>query len=494
MAKFWDRLVSAGVSDEEHTERPAEIAPAASAPAPQERYSANATLESIGMQNENLRTQIEEIERGFEQFDAVKGSFRSLLSPLSDLLADFEATKARMRETKIKLGALQESHEGLKARHSASVGELDAIAETRNALLRENREFQQRVQRLEGQLSEAQLDVRDTASAKEKLERLLSVETRQTASLVEEVKRVKDELEGKDQHLATLELSLKTDSDTNALLAQEHATLRASSQIIANSLDAANRRVSECEALIEQAKHRNTELERALAGEQAAHTSLRSKHLEHVERSRSETAGLGNTIQAVRGRADTAEKILAEARGQLREKIEELRSAERRLLEGGIKLDSLEKGARSLKEDLAAANERIAGTERVRGSLVDQVNSLTESARTKDAALQTATRKVEQLSARLEELTRDGQRAREEWERSAAALREEVERERAERNLAEGALHASRVERQQARRAPPPTNDARSESTSTLAPSETGEPTSGQQSNVTLLPRAASLL
>lgn len=493
MGTFWDQVVNFV----QPSDRPAP--PGAASVAPQ-RYPPNASLETIGMQNRTLRAQIEEVEHGFEHLDQVKGLFHGLLSPMSELLAEFEATKTRLHEVKIKLTFLEDAHEGLSARHAAAIEERDVVVEARNALLRENREMAQRAQRVDVTLSETQLELRECSATKDKLERLLDVETRVTGGQADEIRRLKDELSSKDQSLASLELSLKVASDQGALLSQENATLRNSSQGLSSSLDAASRRIAEYElrfvdyeALVDQGKHRIAALEQGLSEEQAAHASLRAKHLELVERSRAEMASLNNTVHAVRGRVDVTNKILDQARGQLREKIEELRAAERRLLENGIQIDGLEKSARSQKDDLAAANERIAGTERMRGALVDQVNGLTDTVRTKEAALQSATRTIEQLTARVEELASGRQRAKEELERRTAALQDEIARMRAERQLADGALEASRAERHQARRAAPANGDAQREATAAASAAEPSEAPAPQQTNVTKLPRTASL-
>jgi chromosome segregation ATPase len=500
MGTFWDQVVNFVQPSDRAAAQQGAVAllgPASVAP---QRYPPNASLEAIGMQNETLRSQIEEVEHGFEHLDQVKGLFHGLLSPMSELLAEFEATKARLHEARIKLTFVEDAHEGLSARHAAALEERDIVSEARNALLRENREMAQRAQRVDAALSETQIELRECSATKDKLERLLDVETRLTGGQGDEIRRLKDELSGKDKNLASLELSLKVASDQGLLLSQENATLRDSSQGLSSSLDAASRRIAEYESrvvdyesLVDQGKHRIAALEQALSEEQAAHASLRAKHLELAERSRAEMATLNNTVHAVRGRVEVTNKILDQARGQLREKIEELRAAERRLLENGIQIDGLEKSARSQKEDLAAANERIAGTERMRGALVDQVNSLTDTVRAKDAALQTATRTIEQLTARLEEMASGRQRAKEELERRTATLQDEIARMRAERQLTDGALEASRAERQQARRASPTIGDAQREATAASSAAEPSEAPAPQQTNVTKLPRTASL-
>ena len=153
----------------------------------------------------------------------------------------------------------------------------------------------------------------------------------------------------------------------------------------------------------------------------------------------------------MRGRVDVTNKLLDQTRAQFRDKVEELRAAERRALECDIQIDALEKSERALKDDLAAATDHMAGVDRMRGALVDQVNTLNEALRAKDVALQAATRNGEALAARLADGVAATRRAKEEAERRIASMQEEIVRLRSERQLADGALEASRVERREAR-------------------------------------------
>jgi len=270
------------------------------------------------------------------------------------------------------------------------------------------------------------------------------------AAQSDEVARLRAELAERDQSLAKLESALKEANDQGALAAQDNASLREATKTQSARLEAASRRLAECEAVTERDQKRLATLEQTLIDEQGAHSALRAKHIDQVERNRAESSALANSIHAVRGRVEVTNKLLEQTRGQFREKVEELRAADRRLMEGGIQIDALEKSLRALKEDLAVANEQIAGADRMRGALVDQVNSLGEAVRAKDTALQAATRNAEALAARVDDTIAATRRAREESERRAGVLQEEIVRLRAERQLADGALEASRSERQQA--------------------------------------------
>ena len=247
MGVFWDRIVKFVQSSLRSAERQGAQAPLAIAAGAPARYSVNASLEAIGMQNETLREQMEEVEHGFGRLEEVRGLFHALLAPMSELLTDFELTRRRLHETKLKLGLIEDAHEALNARHGAALAERDRVAEARNALLRENRELGQRLQRVEAALSEAQIELRERGAANEKLQRFLEVETRRSGVQADEIRRLKDELSSKDQALANLELSFKAASDQGAVLAQENAALRDSSQSLASDLDAARKRVAENE-------------------------------------------------------------------------------------------------------------------------------------------------------------------------------------------------------------------------------------------------------
>ena len=447
MTAFWAR----GKESQASVERPAARVPIAAAPAAAPRREVERTLEAIGMRNEALRAQFQQIGDGLASAERAREQFHALLPPLSDLLVEFETCKARLQELKTKRALIEDAHAALSARHAATQAERETAAAALAAAQRDNRELRQRIQRVETALAAAQSEMREGAAAREKTERALETESRRAAAQADEIGRLRGELAARDQSLAKVELALKEASDQGALAAQDNVSLRETGKAQAERLEAALRRTAEDEATAERNQQRIAALEQALADEQGAHANLRAKHLDHVERTRAEISALANSVHAVRGRVDVTNKLLDQTRAQFRDKVEELRAAERRVLESDIQIDALEKSERALKEDLAAANEHMAGVDRMRASLVDQVNTLNEAVRAKDVALQAATRNGETLAARLEDGVASMRRAKEEAERRIASMQEEIVRLRSERQIADGALEASRVERREAR-------------------------------------------
>ena len=403
------------------------------------------------MRNEALRAQFQQVGDGLASAERAREQFHALLPPLSDLLVEFETCKARLQELKTKHALVVDAHATLNARHAATQAEREAAAAAAAASQRDNRELRQRLQRVETALAAAQSEMREGAAAREKTERALETESRRAATQVNEIGRLRGELAARDQSLAKAELALKEATDQGALAAQDNVSLRETGKSQAERLEAALRRIAEDEATAERDKQRIAALEQAFADEQGAHANLRAKHLDHVERTRAEISALANSVHAVRGRVEVTNKLLDQARAQFREKVEELRAAERRVLECDIQIDALEKSERALKEDLAAASDHAAGVDRMRGALVDQVNTLNEAVRAKDVALQAATRNGETLSARLDDAAAANRLAKEEAERRFTTLQEEIVRLCVEQQLSDGALEASRVERREAR-------------------------------------------
>ena len=447
MTAFWAR----GKESQASGQRPAAASTAAAATAAAPRREVERTLEAIGMRNEALRAQFQQIGEWLASAERTREQFHAVLPPLTDLLVEFETCKARLQELKTKHAMTEDAHANLNARYAATQTERENAAAAAAAAQRDSRELRQRLQRVETTLAAAQNESRESAAAREKIERALEVESRRAASQANEIGRLRGELAARDQSLAKVEAALKEASDQGALAAQDNVSLRETGKAQAERLEAALRRIAEDEATAERDKQRIAALEQALTDEQGAHANLRAKHLDHVERTRGEISALANSVHAVRGRVEVTSKLLDQTRAQFRDKVEELRAAERRALECDIQINALEKSERALKEDLGAANDRMDGVDRMRATLVDQVNTLNEAVRMKDVALQAATRNGETLAARLEDGAAATRRAKEESERRMASMQEEIARLRSERQLADGALEASRVERRESR-------------------------------------------
>ena len=95
----------------------------------------NAPLDVIGLRNETLRRQIEDVEDGFDEIEKVRLSFRELIAPMAELISELETTKSKLHENRIRYGLLQENHDSLKSRHNTLSSEADAAFNARDSLI-----------------------------------------------------------------------------------------------------------------------------------------------------------------------------------------------------------------------------------------------------------------------------------------------------------------------------------------------------------------------
>ena len=146
-------------------------------------------------------------------------------------------------------------------------------------------------------------------------------------------------------------------------------------------------------------------------------------------------------------RSEAAERLLAEARADLRERDAAIRGFEQRALEHSLQAKSKETALADLEKDLTSVRASHAEVDAARAALNQRSTELAKALEGKEAALQRAEQKIETLESRITEQskTMSGERAL--YEERLAKLKEQLEAEQAARAFAEGALQAARQER-----------------------------------------------
>jgi crescentin len=189
------------------------------------------------------------------------------------------------------------------------------------------------------------------------------------------------------------------------------------------------------------------ELDATLAQERAAHAKLKATHLDAAESHRLTASNLREELGATASRSEAAEKLLAEARGSLREREAEIRGFEQRAVEGALAAKSKDAALADVEKDLASARASHAEVDAIRATLDQRSAELAKALEAKGAALQRAEQKIVTVEGRLAEQSKAMDAEREELEARLAKLKEQLEAEQAARSFAEGALQAARQER-----------------------------------------------
>jgi len=442
------------------------------------------SFDSIGQRNEALRNQLDSVEIAFRNVEQIRTHFRSILGPIDEMLRDFERTKASLHDVTLKLATLTEAHARLAQEHTSVVSERDALIEQRDNLDRESRETGQSLRNFEATLEEAKRTIDEQASKIDRLDRDLETASRRIPELCEEIEALQTTLEVREKVLMDTEQRRAALFDQHNMAQQEDRALRTRIEEQSKQLFRATRQLAELETRHAEASRRAGELEGALAVESAAVVTLRNQYQAEMDDHRASFAALQVNLSATGARAAAAERLLGEARQELREQLSEVRQLQRQQLDSASAAKAQEKRYAELDRDHSAARSQLAELEASSIMLADRFGALTKEHRNREAALQRAEEKTDVLEARVSELTNALQSQRAQHEAKTTQLSERIEAEAMARALAEGALQTARRDRMSLQRElanlkdgmvakaveTPPAQDGETESTVPAAP------------------------
>jgi crescentin len=167
------------------------------------------------------------------------------------------------------------------------------------------------------------------------------------------------------------------------------------------------------------------------------------------ERSSHQTdlSSLDMKIEGLNSRLAATDKILAHTRDQLREKNEALRGVERNLKETTIEKNTLDRRLEATQQEVERQVAMVNELQRSRIELQERVEMLGKAIAAKDFQIESSDNKVASLSERIDQLTKRFEQERSTLEAANRRLTEELQNEKAERSLVQGALEIARESR-----------------------------------------------
>ncbi|KQT60555.1 hypothetical protein ASG54_10505 [Aureimonas sp. Leaf460] len=414
---------------------------------PPEPTAQLAPLDGIGQRNELLRVRFGHMIDRLDDLKTLSEDFNQMIRPLEAIVLELPHAKARVQETEAllsrELAASQELRrevDGLSSQLSASQGEV-------TNLLARARKFEAEILELDAVNEERRLVVIEKTHLLETAQKQLAAESDHREHLEAELAFKRAENETNEQSLQRAEGQLRRDAEQLAMYEQEVRRLNnlTNSQLDrVNSLEARNADLAQQR---EAHLHAISAIEVRLLDEQAVREKVDAEHEAAVALLAAERSGLALKLDAVSARLATTEQILTGVRNQLREKDEAFRSAERMLKEAAIERAAVERRLEGLRAENYHYVTQNQDGQRQRQELEDRAEMLTKALAAKDATLENATTKISSLSSRLETLTKRFENDRLSLEAANRRLVEELEGERAERTLAQGALEIARENR-----------------------------------------------
>jgi crescentin len=416
-------------------------------PAASEAAAIARTFDSIGRRNEKLRARLGAIESAFADIDQIRGYFHEVLSPIDHILAEIEGAKTAHFEAQRKLEASREAHEKLKSDHAALTGHHSSLSLRHDRLAAQAQELELAVKNTGAALAEARSALIERNSRIEGLDRELEQGRRRMLSVSEQLPGLRVAFHAKEKRLEEAEAQRTAIEHQFKMSARENQSLRARLEELVANGSKLSRRLSEFEIREAESARRTAELETALNREQQSHAKLRNAHFEAAETHQSEIDSLGEDVNSLSVRAEGAERLLAEARNELRERNAMIRGLEQRALESAHALQSKDKASADLERDLLIARAQFADVEEARAALHARSEDLVMAIEARSRSLERAEQRTTDLQAQLAEQIRSAEADREARDEEIRSLRERLDSEASARAFAEGALQSLRQER-----------------------------------------------
>lgn len=405
------------------------------------------SLDAIGQRDEVVRQRIGVMLDRLDDMRSLRDDFASILEPLIQISDELPRSGMRIAELEASLAQERQSIATLRHNLSESTLKLGAVSN-------ELSEAQARADKAEGELidreqaiNEQTIALRDKTLAIENLERQLFGETEQNKALIGENKALRLEAQAADSALSRSEHDLLTARERLGTLDQDNRRLQILSEEQSTHLAELTGRHKDLESTIDAGLQRLRAIEAQLVAETEARERAEAQYDVEVGGYRTDRAALNMKLEAADNRAATGDQLLAQTRNLLREKDEAHRISERNLKEASIARATAERRVEALQADLRRQTERFQEAQRVRAELDGRTAMLNKALVAKDAALEQASMRNIGLTDRIAELTRKNEVSRTELEISNRRLTEDLENERSERTLLQGALDIAREAR-----------------------------------------------
>ncbi len=405
------------------------------------------SIDSIGQKSEIIRFRISEMSDRLEDLRSLKDDFASILEPIIEITDELPKAKIRIAEIEALLALEQANTSGMRRDLAERAERLVEVTNNFSAATIQLQHLEASLRERDTTGEELRVGLRDKTLLAENLERQLHAETEQTRALQGESKALRIEAKALDQALARSEGELQDIRETRSLLEQDNQRLQSLSENQVVRIEELAVRVQDSEAQLELSRTAARTLEQQLANAVAAAQKADLQYETEIGAHRTERTTLAMRLEAATSRLGSTDQMLQQLRNQLRDRDEAGRAAERGLKESSIERLTLERRLESVQADLARQTERFLEMQRSRSELDHRCEMFAKAIAAKDAALEQATGRVASLMERIEQLVHRQEVERADFETINHRLVEELQHERSERKMAQGALDIARESR-----------------------------------------------
>src|SRR5262245_12531150 len=311
----------------------------------------------VGEENEALRNLLIDTDRRIGALDDLKDAFRNLVEPIGSALQALEQDKSDNGGLRNALAELRAGHESVRTEFSALEKRAAELESAGEELSRELALAQQAVRGLEGDKAELTSEIVAVRAEIANLESQLAQETANGRALSEANQILVDHSTSADKRIVELQSEGALIREKLLLLENDKRSLQTALDQTLAEASRLSRRLTESENALTAARARLEQMDISLAATENERVTLATARDEANERHQSEAYAMNLRLEALRSRAATAEKLLAEVRQTLAARTEDIRVLERKAVEANIARNATEK----VVERLTTARDGLDG-------------------------------------------------------------------------------------------------------------------------------------
>ena len=398
----------------------------------------------LGQENETVRNLLIDAEHKISELDNIKRSIGKLVDPVSKTLRAFEETKSEklslqntLNSTRLTNGKLRDELNSAEKRATSLETECGRLREIVVVA-------QQSVESLEATKTEQISELTARRSQIADLQRRVQEQGNDLQITRDENRRMNERTASADKRSVQLEGEAQSAKQRAMLAEQERTSLHAALEKTQGEFAQTSRRLIECDKALASAQARLKVLEATLAETQMERSRLSAALDEATHKHQDEMHVQIARFEALQARADLSDNLLDEARQALLARNDEIRAFDQRISESTQNHSAVAERVAQLEDEIGQREIQLNEIDQQRVTLTDQNQMLARAVTVREGAYNRAQEKIQAQSDLIALLESQLKATRESCDMQVEELQAQVQRERLERTMAEGALEAGR--------------------------------------------------
>lgn len=405
------------------------------------------SLDSVGQQTEDVRERVDMLMDRLEDMKSLAEEFDQIVQPINTFVHQHTQARAKLVEVQTLLS--REIESGRQVRTELTNIQ-DSHAKATDELALATSHGQKQASLLSDQdalISDLRLRIEDKTGSLHNIEQLLAAETERARTLANENQARRAEIENLEAVRGRLEREMQDAYDAIGRYESENMRLQNMADGFAQRFGNLKGQLAELEPQLQIGREQIASLQAKLLVEQTGRQKAEAAREAERSAQSMEITSLTMKIEGLNSHVETTDRILGNTRDQLRDKSDAHRALEKVIKDGEMEKAALERKAEAAQEAQQRQATQLAELQKQHNDLSERGEMLTKALAAKDSLVEGANRKANTLASRLEMLTARAEQERVALESTNRRLLEELQGEKAERSLAQGALDIARNSR-----------------------------------------------